>query len=327
MLITPLSFYTFHNSLLNELKKRGYQVDLINDEFPSNIFGQIFSRISLSLLRYLTLRHLIEKLKRESPYDLIMIIKGRGLSAKSLEFLRTKAKIIVGYNFDSFLFNPSPLDWKHLTDRYTTFDINDSKTYELPLVHLFSDVNVVPCESREYDLSIIQRIHSDRLSSVHNLLKSVPNTFNTFIFLYEKNVITCIINFLRDPFHYICLWPYISFKPMSYSKAMDKLRCSWITFDNAHPLQTGITIRCFEAQSLGVFILTNNQEVVKSGIFSESTIACIPRRFNSAKVTQILIELLRKSPSRYVRDAQDFIDDLINLEEIELTSLSSSNGK
>ena len=205
--------------------------------------------------------------------------------------------------------------------------INDSKTYELPLVHLFSDVNVVPCESREYDLSIIQRIHSDRLSSVHNLLKSVPNTFNTFIFLYEKNVITCIINFLRDPFHYICLWPYISFKPMSYSKAMDKLRCSWITFDNAHPLQTGITIRCFEAQSLGVFILTNNQEVVKSGIFSESTIACIPRRFNSAKVTQILIELLRKSPSRYVRDAQDFIDDLINLEEIELTSLSSSNGK
>ncbi|MDH6525582.1 hypothetical protein [Polynucleobacter sphagniphilus] len=311
LLIAPLSFYTFHKSLSYGLEKKGFVVDVINDEFPDNVLGKILGKIFIPLLRKLTLWGLHARLGGQPPYDLVLIIKGRGLGVESLAYLRTKALNLIGYNFDSFLFNPSPLDWQHLTDRYATFDIQDAKKYGLPLVHLFSDIKSTPAVVRDFDISIIQRIHSNRLVLVGQLLRALPTSVRAFIFLYEKNIFTFALGVLRFPIHYARLWPYISFRPLSHTQAMQALGRSRVTFDFAHPLQSGITIRCFEAQSLGVAIYTNNPEVIESGLFSHSGVACFSGCSDSKALVAMCLDLMKHIPAQRCRSIEEFLDELL----------------
>ena len=312
LLIAPLSFYSFHRTVAAGLERKGYVVDTLNEEFPANTFGKVLGRLALPLLRLLTLRGLQMRLHGQPHYDLVLIIKGRGLGPQTLAYLRTKAHRIVGYNFDSFRFNPSPLDWYQLTDRYATFDIRDAKAFGIPLVHLFSAADVPVATVRTYDLSIIQRVHSDRLAFADLLLKSLPATVRSFVFLYESSPLTFALGLLRHPRLYARLWPHISFTPLSYKGAMEVLGKSKVTFDYAHPQQSGVTVRCFEAQSLGVAVLTNNSEAVTCGLFAPEAIAHLPKHSDAAAVAQLVSRLLQRSPEPCCRSLADFIDDLLS---------------
>lgn len=312
LLIAPLTFYSFHRTLAGGLEQYGYKVDMLNEEFPANSFGKVLGKLGLSLLRQLTLRGLKARLDGRGTYDLILIIKGRGLGPEALTYLRNKARRIVGYNFDSFRFNPSPLDWHHLTDRYTTFDIHDAADYGIPLVHLFSAAQMPPVAYRTYDISIIQRIHTERLAYADLLLRSLPSGTRPFIFLYESSLLTLALGLLRHPRLYARLWPHISFKPLSQEQAMAALAASKVTFDYAMPQQSGITIRCFEAQSLGVAVLTNNLAAVESGYFDSDSIAYLPKLADTATISALVTDLARRSHSSRRRSLDDFLNDLLS---------------
>lgn len=290
----------------------GYAVETLNDEFPSNSFGKVLGKVALPLLRALTLRSLRLLLDARPRYDLVLIIKGRGLGPEAIRYLKSRSERVVGYNFDSFRFNPSPLDWHHLTDRYCTFDILDAKLWGLPLVHLFSASPATAARERSFDLSIIQRVHSDRLVFADLILRALPGDARKFVFLYESSGLTFALGLLRQPLLYVRLWPHISFKPLSHAKAMEILGSSRITFDYAHPLQSGITIRCFESQSLGVAILTNNQDAVRSGLFSPDSIAYLPRDADRAMASALISRLLEQRAEPRCRSLGDFLDDLLS---------------
>lgn len=312
LLIAPLSFYSFHKTVSAGLEEMGYTVETLNDEFPSNSFGKFLGKLALPLLRVLTLSSLRRLLDARPSYDLVLIIKGRGMSPQAIRYLQSRAERVVGYNFDSFRFNPSPLDWHHLTDRYCTFDVQDAQSWGLPLVHLFSAAPVTPSRKRSYDLSIIQRVHSDRLAFADLILRALPGDAQTFVFLYENNWLTFALGLLRHPLLYARLWPHISLKPLSYANAMDVLGSSRITFDYAHPLQSGVTIRCFESQSLGVSILTNNQDAVRSGMFSPESIAYLPRDADRTKASALISRLLEHRAEPRCRSLGDFLNDLLS---------------
>lgn len=312
LLVAPLSFYSFHKTVSAGLEQLGYAVDTVNDEYPSSSVGKVLAKVAMPLLRAYTMRILKRLLDTRSRYDLVLIIKGRGLSPGALHYLKSRSERVVAYNFDSFLFNPSPLDWQHLADRYCTFDIQDAKTWGIPLVHLFSAAPVAPARERLYDLSIIQRVHSDRLVFAELILHSLPRDARPFVFLYESSVLTFALGLLKHPLLYARLWPHISFKPMSYAKAMEILGQSRITFDYAHPLQSGVTIRCFESQSLGVSILTNNSDAVKSGLFSNVSIAHLPRGADQTTTANLISNLLEHHPEPHCRSLEEFLDDLLS---------------
>jgi hypothetical protein len=294
------------------LEQKGYAVETLNDEFPSNSFGKVLGKVALPLLRALTLRSLRRLLDARPRYELVLIIKGRGLGPEAIRYLKSRSERVVGYNFDSFRFNPSPLDWHHLTDRYCTFDILDAQSWSLPLVHLFSAAPATAARERSFDLSIIQRVHSDRLAFADLILRALPGDARKFVFLYESSRLTFALGLLRQPLLYVRLWPHISFKPLSYAKAMEILGSSRITFDYAHPLQSGVTIRCFESQSLGVSILTNNQDAVRSGLFSQESIAYLPRDADQATTAALISGLLEHRTEPRCRSLGDFLDDLLS---------------
>lgn len=315
LLISPLRFYSFHHGIASALEGLGYHVDILNEEFPANVFGRVLGKCALPILRFLTLRGLRKRLDTRAVYDLVLIIKGRGLGAASLRYLRTRARRIVGYNFDSFLYNPSPLDWYLLTDRYATFDIADAARYNLPLVHLFSAAPMAQDRERALELSIIQRVHSDRLKYAYRLLRALPPGARSYVFLFENSRLTFALGVLRRPLLYWKLREYISFKPLPYSEAMRVLGSSRVTFDYAHPRQSGITVRCFEAQSLGVAILTNNRYAVESGFFADDSIAYLPDGANESHVRAQIAELSESRPEPRCRTISDFLIDLLDEEK------------
>ena len=309
LLITPLTFYAFHQPIRMELEARGFSVDVLNEEFPANRFGKILGKVALPLVRALTFGGLQTRVT--GRYDLVVILKGRGLGPKALAFLRQRAGRIVGYNFDSFAFNPSPLDWHHLTDRYATFDPADAVRHHLPLVPLFS---AAPARATapSHDLSILQRLHSDRLSYLDRVLSALPGV-SAQVYLYEPNPVALLIRWLTRPRLMARHARHIHCRPLPYPAAMAFLAQGKVTLDYAHPRQSGITVRCFEAQAMGVAILTNNPAVAASGLFAPGAVAEFGLTADATDLPERFGMLMQDaSPSR-VRQVRQFVTEMLGV--------------
>ncbi|GLH74272.1 hypothetical protein GETHLI_27740 [Geothrix limicola] len=318
LLILPVGFYGFGKVLGQELERRGMDVVIENDEFPTNIFGKILGKLRLlTLLRWLTLRGYKRKygVAREA-FDLILIVKGRGVGCDMVAFLRTISRRVVGYNFDSFSFNPSPLDWMHEVDRFTTFDPVDAAHHGLPLVHLFSAFPV-PRDpvSKRYDISAIMKNHSQRLVYTDRVLTALRDR-SRFIYIFEPNAFSFLLSFFRHPALYRKYWKDIHFKPLAYNDFFQILLESRCTVDYAHPLQTGLTIRCFEARSAGASLVTNNPHVLEHPSFREGEALHFPLHGDLAKLASDIVPLLGHNRTGEARTVAEFMSELLGEEPI-----------
>ena len=311
-MIAPLTFYTFHERIRTSLETQGYDVDMMNEEHPSSTFGKIVAQLMLPLSRRMTLAALRRHLASTPYYDLVIIIKGRGMSLAAINLLRKHAYRIVAYTWDSFQYSPSPLQWKSATDRFATFDIVDAEQHGLPLVHLFTGTTSrrqpnVP----DYDLSVVMRVHSERLAYVDRALRALKDK-RVFVFLYTGSLLTFLPHLLRAPSAAFRLRRYIFRTPLSYDQAMDAIANSRATLDYAHPLQSGITVRCFEALSMGVPVITNNPHVARAGIFNEGEVANFPLDSDPARLPDLIAHFGRREVRQTIRTIDQFIADLLD---------------
>lgn len=312
LLIAPLTFYTFHHRLCAALNARGYDVDLMNEEYPSSTFGKILARVALPIARKTTLAVLRRHLRKASRYDLVLIVKGRGMSREAVKLLKAHADRVVAYTWDSFDYSPSPLDWKSEPDSFSTFDIEDAKRYGVPLVHLFTGTTSKrQPEYPAHDLSVVMRVHSERLQYVDKVLRSLKGR-PVFVFLYSGNLLTCIPHILRAPLSAFRLRRYIFRKPLGYDEAMDAIANSKATLDYAHPLQSGITVRCFEALSMGVPVITNNPHVASSGVFGKDDVGTFPLDGDPERLPYLIAALDRADTRQTIRTMDEFIAELLD---------------
>lgn len=314
LLVLPLSFYSFGETLSKSLTDQGYLVQVVNDEFPANLTGKLLGKLgALSVLRRLTLEEFKRRYSdRRKCYDVVLIIKGRGVGPELIELFKQISEKVVAYNFDSFEFNPSPLKWMNLVDKYCTFDIKDAQFHDIPLVHLFSALpsthNKVP---KCIDVSVLMKNHSQRLAYTDLVISSLPMGISKLIYIFEPNWLSAVLGALKNPLLYIKYWRHIHFKPMPYEKFLEVLGKSRVTVDYAHPSQTGITIRCFEASSLGVSIITNNPHVVEHPFFQQNSVAHVPFNANPSNIVNSINGLLAHPMRVSVRGVDQFLHELL----------------
>jgi hypothetical protein len=311
LLILPKSFYSFDKYLKNTLNNFGYRVTVINDEYPEGFVGKIMGKLHIPLLLPIT-KHVIESRYLENQrYDLVLIIKGRGLSLSLINKLKEVSSKIVGYNFDSFGYNPAALKWYRHVHKYYTFDYRDADGHSIPVVELFTSIpETTSAKKRDFELSAILRNHSERLGYTDRVLNVIkPKKF--FIYIYEKNIFTFLINFFNSPFLYIKYWKYINFKPLDYNNYITALARSDFTIDFAHPKQSGTTIRCFEALSLKTKIITNNPYVTRNSNFNKENTIIYNSSNNNEELKKAYSIIENKQIKRYRRTIEDFLNDLI----------------
>lgn len=311
----PLSFYSMATQLQIALRECGYETTLCNDRYPDTTITRILWKLGITKFLYnITTNHITRYFLKED-YDICIIIKGYGISTNLIKEIRKKCPYVVGYNFDSFAFHSRPLNWYKECDKFMTFDYHDAKQYNLPLVELYSaDIKNDLNTHKGIDLFVLQKVHSDRLEYLDKSL-NILTPITPYIYLFESNWATAMSNFARHPFLYFKFYKFIHFKPLPYSDYSTLMFKSKYTLDYAHPKQSGITMRCFEAANCGTMIVTNNSNVTKNKYFYNDSIICLDlnKTYSEQEKKDIQSKFLETSYSSdiYKRTIIDFVKDLI----------------
>jgi len=270
LLIIPKHFYSFQKHFKTELENRKYTVTIANDEYPENIWGLLLGKLKIPIIKSITYNQIKNYFLKDQYYDLIIIFKGRGLSPKLIDELKLHSAKVIGYNWDSFKFNDVPLNWYKKITAYYTFDHKDSEEYNIPLIELFSSDNNFNVNEKkiDYKYSAIFRNHSNRLKYMESVIKYFDiQQDDIIIYIFEKNIFFAVINFISSPVLYIKYKKFIHSKSLDYENYSKIIKNSCYTIDYAHPKQTGLTMRCFEALNAKTNIITNNSYIRKSSYF------------------------------------------------------------
>ncbi len=311
LLVIPRHFYSFETSIRDELERMGYTVVVANDEYPEGTFGKILGKLQIPYIFTATERVFEEKYLTGARYDMALIFKGRGMSAALIKKLRQAARLVVGYNWDSFWLNRSPLRWYRLADRYYTFDYHDSEVWGLPVVELFSATHTLTDDKRcEYEVSAIVRNHSDRLRYIDRVMMTLQPK-SSYIYIFELNAFTFVFNFIRRPRLYVKYRRQISFKPLPYTEYSRVMAASAFTIDYSHFTQTGITMRCFEAVNSKTKVITNNLYVTRSPHFHAGDYVVFEDGAAAAELRKAVAHARSAGFASQPRTISDFIGDLI----------------
>jgi hypothetical protein len=311
LLIMPKEFYSFEKHLSAALASKGFSVEVANHEYPSGTIGKIMGTLQIPLIFPTTYNYFEKNFLNNKKYDLVLIIKGRGMSRRLIEKMSASAAKIVGYNWDSFKYNKSPLKWYKYVTNYYTFDYSDADRFSIPCVELYSSLPP-DTEDKEidYDISAIGRNYSHRLAyidKVFNILKPA----RTFIYIYEQNKFDFIINFLKNPRLIFKYRKYIHFTPLKYNDYITAIKRSEFTVDYAHSNQTGTTMRCYESISLKTKIISNNAYMKRSAYFNETNCITFQPGDKPGNLLAAYEACKRMEFKSKARDINTFMDELL----------------
>lgn len=313
LLVIPRHFYSFEQLFTQELASRGYTVTVSNDEFPAGTLGKLMGKLRIPLLAFITEKVLYDNFVHGRTYDLVLIFKGRGINASLVQKLTHCSTRIIGYNWDSFAFNSAPLRWMRAATAYYTFDYRDAEAHSLPVVELFSSADFADNQTppiKDIFISAIFRNHSRRLAYLDRVL-GILGVENCRTYIYEQNIFFFILNFLHSPLLYWKYRHHVSFQPLKYADYTDIIRRSRYTIDYAHPDQTGLTMRSFEALSVGTRIITNNTYISHSDYFDASNAVLFPEGSSGDDLRQKM-QASGDIPAKCkIRTLADFFDDLL----------------
>jgi hypothetical protein len=323
LLIAPLSFYSYSEYIKNELSRVGYEVIISNDEYPANTIGKILGKLKIPLLLWITKPRIVNSFLKGKKYDLTVIIKGRGMSSSLIKEIKKVCPKVIGYTYDSFKFHPHPKKWYKNVDAFFTFDYSDAKKNNLEVIELFSSLpDTIGHKEKDYEISGIARNHSKRLHFIDLIMSTISNNKKS-IYIYEQNLVTFFSNFTRNPLLYLKYRKFIHFKPLTYKKYIDILNRSNFVIDYAHPDQSGITIRCYEAQSCGAKIITNNPSVFKDKHFNSDNTILLKGKNEIPTLLEKYNTLKNIVPEKYNRSINVFVNDLLEKGKVESLPVKS----
>ena len=158
LLFSPDTF-GYYKKIINVLESKGHSVNWINHIYVKSNFDRVKSRLMPSLTSKLTEKHFINEINWQGDYELIIVIKGEGLSECLLDKMKqgfSKAKFVY-YSWDS-LSNVKGVKGKFkYFDAIKSFDRIDCQNIEnleyLPLFY-----------SREYSRKV-SRVSENKYSA------------------------------------------------------------------------------------------------------------------------------------------------------------------
>lgn len=311
LLVTPLSFYSWHSAVKLELENIGYKVDIINDEYPNNTLGLIIGNILNRISQKLTLKTVRTFLKSQAQYDLILIFKGRGVSSDLVDDFNRHSKRTIAYNFDSFGYFPNSLKWYKKVSSYKSFDYVNSQQYGLKQVDLYSDKKLEEIVPKTIDISCIMKNHSDRLKYLDEVYGYLGSDYNFKILIYEKNIFTYLRGAIKNPYLFYKWRKSISFVGLTGDEFFSVLASSKYTLDYAHPTQSGLTMRSFQAFACGTKLISNNKHLRNCELVDENAFYIHPLNGHADTLVKHIRENINKKSTIVFRGISEFINDLL----------------
>ncbi|MDA8869507.1 hypothetical protein N9H67_02070 [Methylophilaceae bacterium] len=282
LFIAP-SFHNYHTEIIKTMENDGAYVDFYPEDITTVFFrtGRKLSNVYAQYAKKKYLNQILNSIN-SNVYDLVFVIRGSILTIASLEILKEKLPNawFVMYQWDS---NRQSRYIKKINffDSVKTFDLYDAKKYSIeyqPLFYTKSYKEISTVKKRiEYDLVFFGAYHSDRLEVIKKVHKFC--TANSLVFKYHLYItkLSLLKNLLVRRIKFSDLKFFKTYK-ISNIKILNSYLKARSVLDIELNIQSGITMRTFEALGSGTKVITTNPFITKDTIYSSDNIFIINRK-------------------------------------------------
>jgi hypothetical protein len=280
LLISP-AFFGYEQEIRVAFERRGAVVDYF-DERPSNhSLAKAVLRVKKSLVSQ-TIRSHFEWIYRSIAgrrYDLVLVIKGEVLPVWFLARLRDDYPdaTFTFYSFDTIRNSPNCVELFSLFDRLYSFDFEDVQNHpQLELKHLFYTSEYTggpPLRNRDYNISFVGTLHSQRYAFVRNVFEHFESTYQHFYvqapwFYYLSRATNA--GFRDVP------RGHVSFQKLTRAEVAKVFKRSCAVLDMQREGQCGLTMRTFEALASGATLVTSNSFIKQTELYDPQRVIVIP---------------------------------------------------
>lgn len=279
--------FNLEKLIAHSLEKEGKEVFVFDERPTNNKWGKAILRIQPRLLKFWVNQYYKRCLKNPifARIDVLLVLRGEVIPIWFLEKLKQiNPKVnCIYYGSDSFSNNPNAIPKLPYFDKKHTFDPEDAKKYDLKYLPLFFEDeyflhNNKKWSDRQFDVSVVGTVHSDRLVLLEKILKLLPST-NYRVHMYHHGwFILQIQRFLGLVKIGTFKMSNIQYRHLEKSELMDIYCNSKFIIDTHHPNQVGLTMRTFEALGARTKLITTNSLVNECDFYHPNNIAIIDRK-------------------------------------------------
>ncbi|MBB1275932.1 hypothetical protein [Pseudoalteromonas sp. SR43-3] len=286
LLFSPDTF-GYYKKIISVMESKGHSVDWINHIYVKSNFDRVRSRLMPSFTSKLAEKYFINEINWQGDYELIIVIKGEGLSECLLDKMKqsfSKAKFVY-YLWDSLSNVKGARGKFKYFDAIKSFDRIDCQNIEnLAYLPLFYSREYSRKENRaednNYSAAFVGTLHSNRFSDVLGMASLVEKNLNkpafTF-FYYPSKPVFKVLKVINKTFRKIPI-EEVSFDKLS-AQAVSGIMCdSEVIIDYGHPDQTGLTMRTIETLGINKKLITNNKLVMEEPFYKTENIFVIGHR-------------------------------------------------
>jgi hypothetical protein len=285
ILVSCPEFFDYEKFITEELKAYG-DVTFINDRIGLNFFESALLRLGLFRERiYKKVYGSIRVKLAEEVFDLYLAINVEGFGPTTVDYLASKSKRRILYMWDSFSNKPEALNLISYFDKVLTFDPVDADARGLLYLPLYYP-SCYHSEGRRHtnreahSIILIGSLHSNRTK----IAAMMNHNFVGFsAVLYVRNVYLFIYRWLVGEFSWSS-YKFVSFTSLSHGEISRIYSRSDIVVDFAHPGQSGLTNRSFEALASGCGLITSNENIKDFEFFDERKIFFVDDWDNQVKM-------------------------------------------
>lgn len=272
------AFFGYEETLRYEIEKYGYDCLLINSEPKFNLVDAMRNKINKQHYIHKTQKYIKETIKTVSECDLLIIVFSPKLSSQALSIFRKKfPKIrIVYYIWDSVANFPNVLDIASAADEVFSFDKTDCKRFGYKFLPLFySESKDSKCKV-VYDYSMVFSIYPKKITNYLKLKEALPRQLNGKKHIYCSKKMFYYYKLFYKNFRLIQR-NEIAFNTLERENVYSIFKQSRVTIDCPLESQHGLTMRTFEALSLGIKIVTTNKDIMNYDFYSSDNIFVIDK--------------------------------------------------
>lgn len=281
LLVMPY-FNSYHIKIRDELERLGFDVTLIRDS--SKFVKLVHLKFLSKKLFHFYMQQvwpLLFMFRARGKYDVLLVIKGEELTPRICDKLinNSTLKKSLLYLWDSIAHNPKTEDILKYFNVRLSFDNADCKIddYQLELFPLFF-ANEFECADYDndlpakYDFCCIGAFKEERVSfllDIENVFKKKPRSYFFKLYMPWNQYLRKIITI---PGFYGKYGRFIFFKKMSLKTVSAIVHESRVVVDVPDKVQSGLTMRTFEALGAKKKLLTTNLNVVCYSFYNSNNI-------------------------------------------------------
>ena len=199
----------------------------------------------------------------KDKYDLIFIIRPDFMTDIQLSELKSKTNNFIAYYWDAMAFFPRKEKIMPFFDKVYSFDTEDCRKYNLPLLTNFYYYEPSPAEI-DKTLFCISHLEKRRYKLFNEMGKFLEENNISYRFMTKQSV-----EKLKSP--------YIEYMKESipYEAMLKLLNHYEVILDIAKPNQAGLSFRIFESLGMNKKIITNNRAVMEYDFYTPNNILVI----------------------------------------------------